>query len=82
MEKKQSGNVEMSKLKRNLKIVFDETAARAVDTIHPSACRRYHAKSLDGGAGWGVFDKKLGRFLKDREVAALTDSALRESWSN
>ena len=64
----------MSKLKRNLKIVWNE------GTGPDSGRRRFHAKSLDGGTGWGVWDQKGKRFLKDREVAALSTEQIRETW--
>lgn len=64
----------MSKLKRNLKIVWNE------GTGPESAMRRFHAKSLDGGTGWGVWDQKDKRFLKDTEVAALSAEQIRETW--
>jgi len=32
---------------------------------------RYVPKALNGGPGWRVYDRKLGRHLSDREVRAL-----------
>lgn len=32
---------------------------------------RYVPRSLDGGLGWGVWDRVLGRFLSDGEVMAV-----------
>ena len=66
----------MSKLKRNLDLIWSEATGQA------SRSRRYRAKSLDGGTGWGVWDERERRFLKDREVAAKTAEQLREPWTN
>lgn len=63
-------------LKRKLRIVFDET------TNGGHGGRRYIAKSLDGGTGWGVWDRKKERFLKDREVRAIPEEQVREMWAN
>lgn len=57
----------MSKLKRNLDVIFAETTNNGGDG------RRYVAKAFsDHGPGWGVYDRRTSRFLKDREVAALS----------
>ena len=66
----------MSKLKRNLDIIWNEA------TGENSRSRRFLARSLNGGVAWGVFDQKEKRFLKDREVAALSETSIREAWSN
>ena len=58
-------------LGQNLKIVWDEATGSL------SGVCRYSARSLDGGAEWGVWDKRAARFLKDREVAALTLDEIR-----
>jgi hypothetical protein len=44
--------------------------------------KRYLPRSLDGGLGWGVFDKREARFLKDTEVINLDKEALLEVYSN
>ncbi len=62
----------MSALKRNLNAIFTETSNGG------DKGRRYVARSLDGGTGWGVFDRRSERFLKNREVAALDADTLRE----
>jgi hypothetical protein len=62
----------MSGLKRKLDLVFYETSNGG------HVGRRYIAKSLDGGTGWGVYDRREGRFLKDREVSALDEEMLRQ----
>lgn len=43
--------------------------------------RRYIAKSLPNGTErrWGVFDQKAGRYLKNHEVEALTETDIREN---
>lgn len=66
----------MSALKHNLRIVWNEA------TGQESRSRRFLARSLNGGTGWGVWDQKRDRFLKDREVAALSPEELRETWAN
>ena len=63
----------MSVLKRNLDIVFKET------TNGNDEGRRYIAKSLDGGTGWGVFDRRTKRFLKDREISQISAHDLRQN---
>lgn len=52
-------------LKKLLRIVWDN---------HPP--RRYLPKSLNGGTGWGVWDVKEKRFLKNDEVKRLGPVAL------
>lgn len=37
---------------------------------------RYVPQSLNGGTGWGTFDRQRGRFLDDREVRLLTEDEL------
>lgn len=64
----------MSALKRNLKIVWDET------TNGSDPGRRYVAKSFHGGSGWGVFDRAEGKFLRDREVATLDPASIRDQF--
>lgn len=65
-------------LKRNLQIVWDETAA-PIGGKHPNPARRYIAKAFSSGSpGWGVYDRKCTRFLKDREVGLLDLVALRQ----
>lgn len=61
----------MSAMKRNLDIVWNNN--------RPS---RYIPRSLDGGTGWGVWDDKEKRFLKDREVRSLSPDNLRETVTN
>lgn len=61
----------MSAMKRNLKIVWENN--------RPA---RYLPKSLVGGVGWGVWDDKEKRFLKDREVRALSADELKQTVSN
>jgi len=46
--------------------------------------RRFIARARsfqDGGTGWGVWDKRNNRFLKDREIAALSDDEITETWT-
>lgn len=63
-------------LKRNLKIVWDEA------TGPDAKRRRYLARALNGGPGWGVYDQKRDEFLKDRQVASLSPEQLREVWAS
>ena len=76
----------MSAMKRNLQIVWDETTNIISDGGDgegaPWGGRRYIARSLDGGTGWGVWDSKQDRFLKDREVRVLSEKKIRETWTN
>jgi hypothetical protein len=72
----------VSKLKRNLKIIWDDTTRGAPWEDSSAATRRFIAKSLDGGTGWGIWDKSANRFLKDREVAALTPDQCRSSFAH
>ena len=44
--------------------------------------KRYLPRSLDGGTGWGVFDRREARFLKDAEVINLDKEALSEIYAN
>lgn len=62
----------MSKLKRNAKIIFDRS---------PGHGKRFRARSLDGSTGWGVWDMRTERFLKDKEVAELTLEQIEEAWT-
>ena len=44
--------------------------------------KRYLPRSLDGGLGWGVFDKRESRFLKDAELINLDKEVLSEVYAN
>jgi hypothetical protein len=55
----------VSNIKRRLDIIFDET------TNGNGNDRRYIAISLDGGPGWGVWDMRTARLLRDNEVSKL-----------
>jgi hypothetical protein len=74
----------VSKLKRNLKIIWAETVQHEAARDNPGAKRRYIAKALpnrqQGSGGWGVYDKQTSRFLKDAEVRGLSEHQVRESW--
>ena len=73
----------MSAMKRNLRIVWDETTTAIGDAEStPWGGRRYIARSLDGGKGWGVWDRKQNRFLMDTEVRSLESAQVREVWAN
>lgn len=65
----------VSNIKRRLDIIFDET------TNGNGHDRRYIARSLDGGPGWGVWDMRTARFLRDREVSKLSIEQCREKWT-
>lgn len=68
-------------LKRNLEIIWAETTGpMAVETSGRTAIphRRYIARAFSGGgSGWGVYDIKENRFLKDREVSRLSVDDIR-----
>lgn len=61
----------MSALLRNLKIVWGNDRPK-----------RYLPKSLNGGVGWGVWDDKEKRFLKDREVRTMSREELTQNVAN
>lgn len=67
-------------LSRNLWIISNE--AKNNNT------RRYIAKAFAGvvwpawDLGWGVFDQKQGRFLKNKETEALSELEVREAITN
>lgn len=70
-------------LHRNLEIIWDETTDEDLHpdkTQRPGFGRRFVAKGTGCGSWWGVWDKKEQRFLRDAEVAALGDHALRQNW--
>lgn len=56
---------ELSKLRKRLEIVWSNEVPK-----------RFIPRSLNGGTGWGVFDKKQDRFLSDSEVTELSPDAL------
>lgn len=43
---------------------------------------RYVPKSLDGGTGWGVWDRRDARFVPDKEVRKLTFENVCEKFAN
>lgn len=59
-------------IERNLYVISTE-AKRRTD-------RRYIAKYLSNGTDrrWGVYDQKENRFLKNRELHALSEREIRE----
>jgi hypothetical protein len=65
----------MSNIRRRLDIIFDET------TNGNGFDRRYIARSLDGGPGWGVWDMRNERFLLDKEISKLSIEQCREKWT-
>lgn len=56
----------MRKLRRQLDIIWE--GATPLDGSPWTENRRYVPLSLNGGTGWGVFDKAADRFLANREV--------------
>jgi hypothetical protein len=65
----------MSKLKHNLKILWNEA------TGPESKSRRFLCRAYSNrGTGWGVWDQKYKRFLDNADVALLTEEQLREPW--
>lgn len=54
-----------------LRTFFGLRSAAAGAGAYQPGRERYIVKSLDGGTGWGVYDRQSERFLKDPEVAAL-----------
>ncbi len=68
----------MSRLLRNLELSWAGTTSD-MGTTNSKTNRRFRARSFgDGETGWGVFDVKRDRFLKDREVSRLTPDQIRE----
>lgn len=73
----------MSRLKRNLDIIFNETTDRtplAGEALF--GVRRYIAEGINGGPAWGVLDRKTGRILSNPEIAALSEEDLVEVFTN
>jgi hypothetical protein len=60
------------KLKSRLDIVWSNNAKP----------KRYIPRALNGGPGWGVFDRREDRFLKDAEVVKLNKESLSEIYVN
>jgi hypothetical protein len=54
-------------LDRRLRVIWINADSKESWALH-----RYVPKSLDGGTGWDVWDKKRGRFLKRKEIKRLT----------
>lgn len=66
-------------LRMRLEIIWAETTT-PVAASPAQFPRRYIAKSLGGyGYGWGVYDRKLGQFLTDRQVSKLSIVDLRQT---
>ena len=70
------------KLTRNLDFIFSSTTRHEPAPGPIVQLNRYVAKSLNGGTGWGVYDRRQERFLKDPEVAALKFDELGESFTS
>ncbi len=74
----------MSAFKRNLRRIWDETGT-PIGSPRPcdnSLVRRYVVRGYSqDGTGWGVWDKRRERYLKDREVAVLTSEQIEEAWT-
>lgn len=69
-------------LKRKLQLIFDRGAtldgAKEFDRQFRFVPRGF---GLPNSTGWGVFDQKLRRFLKDAEVKRLSLRQLDERWT-
>jgi hypothetical protein len=64
--------VNQKKLRKRLKWLWDNRTFDVGMTIDGSLERwRYVPQSLNGGTGWGVFDRLQDRFLTDEELVAL-----------
>lgn len=44
--------------------------------------KRYLPRSLDGGLGWGVFDRREDRFLSDDDLTKIDKDSLSETYAN
>jgi hypothetical protein len=72
----------MSALKRNLKIIYNETTAPLAGGVVAHPNRRYVARAFGSGTGWGVWDVRAQRYLRDEEVRVLTEEQIRSIWVN
>lgn len=63
------------KLKHKLRAVFDKARPISQPDRGPSE-DRYVPRSLDGGAGWRIYDKTERRFLTNKELRSLTVAEL------
>lgn len=65
------------KLRKALKIIWDETTSPLGGHPLDPGPRRYVAKALPdrspGSHGWRVYDRKADRFLSDSEVREIKD---------
>lgn len=69
------------KFKARLRVVFDHAASTALSSAPPPDVYRFVPRSLNGGPGWAVWDRKLDRFLNADEVMDQTVESLRdERW--
>lgn len=55
-------------LQLRLRHIFDASTGGVV-----TGNRRYVARSLTGGSGWGVYDKMTQRFLSNADVRLIAD---------
>ena len=65
--------------KKKLRLVFDRgaTLGKEFDRQFRFVPRGFGG----GGTGWGVWDQKDSRFLKDREVKRMSAAQLDERWT-
>ena len=65
----------MTAFKRKLRAVWNKGGIVGEGPMDPGN-HRYVPQALDGGPGWGVFDRLEDRFLTDREIKKLPEEAL------
>jgi hypothetical protein len=71
----------MSKLNRNLAIVWDETTFHPQDPYRVHT-RRYIARPTNESPGWGVFDRRTQKFLSNSQIRKLGEAQVREAFAN
>lgn len=64
-----------TRIEQNVRIV-------SIEAKHPNCNRRYIAKPFNASEKrWGVWDQRVGRYLTNAEVEALSAVQIRERWA-
>lgn len=69
-------------LKKKLRRVFDRSHPINGPTNENVARFRYIPKAFERGPGWGVWDRKMQRYLETKEVKSLSVLQLDEPWGD
>lgn len=64
-----------TKLERKLRVVWDKMQKPGGPSVD-IANHRYVCRSLNGGAGWQVYDRVKDRFLTNKEIIATNSEDL------